>query len=153
VSISPRLVGLDPDGPPIGQGVASTITVEQGVLSNLYRFTERLDPHPTRQALLSLIRGAKRNKAFDDCRRVGLAIDGTDAGWRTQQGRALCRPKHNAEKQIQHRFVALNAPEVMFSLAANAPVRLGIGKESVTSKPSKAFPYVPAAGESRTAGA
>ena len=31
-------------------------------------FTERLDPHPTRQALLSLIRGAKRNKAFDDCR-------------------------------------------------------------------------------------
>jgi hypothetical protein len=37
-----------------------------------------------------------------------------------------------------------NAPDVMFSIAANAPVRLGIGKESVTSKPSKAFPYVPA---------
>jgi len=35
-----------------------------------------------------------------------------------------------------------NAPDVMFSLAANAPVRLG--KESVTSKPSKVFPYVPA---------
>ena len=46
-----------------------------------------------------------------------------------------------------------NAPDVMFSLAANTPVRLGIGKESVTSKPSKTFPYVPAAGESRTAGA
>jgi hypothetical protein len=46
-----------------------------------------------------------------------------------------------------------NAPDVMFSLAANTPVRLGIGKESVTSKPTKAFPYVPAAGESRTAGA
>jgi Domain of unknown function (DUF4331) len=39
-----------------------------------------------------------------------------------------------------------NAPDVMFSLAANAPVRLGIGKESVTSKPSTAFPYVPAVG-------
>ena len=39
-----------------------------------------------------------------------------------------------------------NAPDVMFSIAANAPVRLGIGKESVTSKPSKTFPYVPAAG-------
>jgi hypothetical protein len=43
-----------------------------------------------------------------------------------------------------------NAPDVMFSIAANAPVHLGIGKESVTSKPSKTFPYVPAAGESRT---
>jgi hypothetical protein len=49
-------------------------------------FTERLDPGPTRQALLSLIRGAKRNKAFDDCRWIGLALDGTGAGWRTHQG-------------------------------------------------------------------
>ena len=39
-----------------------------------------------------------------------------------------------------------NAPDVMFSIAANAPVRLGIGKELVTSKPSRTFPYVPAAG-------
>jgi hypothetical protein len=46
-----------------------------------------------------------------------------------------------------------NAPDVMFSIAANTPVQLGIGKESVTSKPSKTFPYVPAAGESRSAGA
>lgn len=38
-----------------------------------------------------------------------------------------------------------NAPDVMFSFASNAPVRLGIGKESVTSKPSKTFPYVPLA--------
>lgn len=37
-----------------------------------------------------------------------------------------------------------NAPNVMFSLAANTPISLGIGKESVTSKPSKDFPYVPA---------
>lgn len=46
-----------------------------------------------------------------------------------------------------------NAPDVMFSIAANTPVHLGIGKESVSSKPSKTFPYVPAAGESRQAGA
>jgi Domain of unknown function (DUF4331) len=46
-----------------------------------------------------------------------------------------------------------NAPNVMFSIATNSPVSLGIGKESVTSKPSKTFPYVPAARESRTAGA
>jgi hypothetical protein len=44
-----------------------------------------------------------------------------------------------------------NAPDVMFSLAANTPVSLGIGKESVTSKPSKTFPFVPAAHESRVA--
>jgi hypothetical protein len=37
-----------------------------------------------------------------------------------------------------------SAPDVMFSIAANAPVHLGIGKESVTSKPSMSFPYVPA---------
>jgi len=36
-----------------------------------------------------------------------------------------------------------NAPDVMFSLAANTPIRLGIGKESVTSKPATVFPYVP----------
>jgi F0F1-type ATP synthase membrane subunit c/vacuolar-type H+-ATPase subunit K len=46
-----------------------------------------------------------------------------------------------------------NAPDVMFSIAANTPVRLGIGKDSVTSKPSNTFPYVPAASESRVAGA
>ena len=38
-----------------------------------------------------------------------------------------------------------NAPDVMFSIATNAPVSLGIGKESVTSKPSTTFPYVPPA--------
>jgi hypothetical protein len=37
-----------------------------------------------------------------------------------------------------------NAPDVMFSLAANTPVTLGIGPESVTAKPSRRFPYVPA---------
>lgn len=46
-----------------------------------------------------------------------------------------------------------NAPDVMFSLAANTPIRLGIGKESVTAKPSKPFPYVAAVGESRPASA
>jgi hypothetical protein len=38
-----------------------------------------------------------------------------------------------------------NASDVMFSIAANTPIRLGIGRESVSSKPSKIFPYVPAA--------
>ncbi len=38
-----------------------------------------------------------------------------------------------------------NAPDVMFSLAANTPIRLGIGRESVPSKPSAIFPYMPSA--------
>jgi hypothetical protein len=36
-----------------------------------------------------------------------------------------------------------NAPDVMFSIAANTPVHLGIGNKSVTAKPSNVFPYVP----------
>jgi len=31
----------------------------------------------------------------------------------------------------------------MFSIAAKTPIRLGIGKGSVTSKPPTNFPYVP----------
>ncbi|WP_431967357.1 DUF4331 family protein [Actinacidiphila sp. bgisy160] len=38
-----------------------------------------------------------------------------------------------------------NAPDVMFSLATNTPVTLGINKDSITSKPSQVFPYVPTA--------
>ena len=38
-----------------------------------------------------------------------------------------------------------NVPDVMFSIAANTPVGLGIGKESVTARPSKVFPYVASA--------
>lgn len=38
-----------------------------------------------------------------------------------------------------------NAPDAMFSYAANRAVTLAIGKESVTSKPRAAFPYVPSA--------
>ena len=38
-----------------------------------------------------------------------------------------------------------NAPDVMFTLAANTPITLGIGKESVTAKPTATFPYVPPA--------
>jgi len=37
-----------------------------------------------------------------------------------------------------------NAPDIMFSIGANTPIRLGITKESVVSKPSTTFPYVPA---------
>jgi hypothetical protein len=82
-------------------------------------FTERLDPGPTRQALLTLIRDAKRNKAFDDCRWIGLAVDGTGAGWRTPQGCPLCRPRQNAAKQLlgyQHSLVMVSVVGTGLSL-------------------------------------
>jgi hypothetical protein len=43
----------------------------------LGHFTERLDPGPTRAAFVSVLHRAKSNKAFEDCRFVGLALDGT----------------------------------------------------------------------------
>ena len=35
-----------------------------------------------------------------------------------------------------------NAPDVMFSFASNSPITLSIGKDSVTRKPTKTFPYI-----------
>jgi len=82
-------------------------------------FTERLDPGPTRQALLSIVARAKRNKAFDDCRWIGLAIDGTGAGWRTELGCSLCRPQRNADQEIlgyQHSMVLISVVGTGLSL-------------------------------------
>lgn len=36
-----------------------------------------------------------------------------------------------------------NTPDVIFSLAANTPIALGIGKDSVIATPCPTFPYVP----------
>ncbi len=49
--------------------------------------------------------------------------------------------------ELNGRSLTDNAPNVMFTIASNTPIRLGIGKESVTSKPSKEFPYVATKGE------
>lgn len=43
------------------------------------------------------------------------------------------------------RTMSDNTPDVMCSLAANTPITIGIGPESVTAKPSQRFPYVPTA--------
>lgn len=55
-------------------------------------FTERLDPAVTRAAALTAVRQTKRNKALDNCRFIGLAIDGTGAGRSREPECALCRP-------------------------------------------------------------
>jgi hypothetical protein len=103
----------------------------------------------------------------DDFATYGEAVTKAIAGVVSAYGNAE-DPKAYAEK-VAHRFfpnllpyevgttavfgfaewngrsLTDNAPDVMFSTAANTPVRLGIGKESVASKPSRTFPYVPAA--------
>ena len=71
-------------------------------------FTARLDLAPTRTALAAVLHRAKRNKAFEDCRFVGLAVDGTTGGRRRKKGCPLCRPYRHAKKEIigyRHHFV------------------------------------------------
>jgi len=63
-------------------------------------FTERLDPSVTRQAAVTAVRQAKRHKAFDDCRFIGLALDGTGAGRSHEKGCDLCRPYRNKKREI-----------------------------------------------------
>jgi hypothetical protein len=43
-------------------------------------FTERLDGAPTRGALVTAVRQAKRRRGFDDVTRIGLVLDGTTVG-------------------------------------------------------------------------
>ena len=54
--------------------------------------TERLDPEVTRVALAATLRQAKRNKAFENSRFIGLALDGTGAGRTYQPPCGLCDP-------------------------------------------------------------
>ena len=82
-------------------------------------FTERLDPGPTRAALRDAVRLAKRNKAFDNCRFIGLAIDGTTAGRSSSPECVLCRPFRNAKKEVtgyDHRFAAISVVGAGLSL-------------------------------------
>jgi len=58
-------------------------------------FTERLAAGPMRVALTGVVRLAKRNKAFEAVRWIGLALDGTGAGAGTKHHCALCHPVTN----------------------------------------------------------
>ena len=63
-------------------------------------FTARLDPGVTRQAAVTAVRQAKRHKAFDDCRFIGLALDGSSAGRSRKKVCKLCRPYRNQQREI-----------------------------------------------------
>jgi hypothetical protein len=55
-------------------------------------FTERLAIPPLRQAVVSVLRQAKRNKAFEQSLWIGLILDGTGAARSTRRGCRYCHP-------------------------------------------------------------
>jgi hypothetical protein len=74
-------------------------------------FSERLDAAPTRRAAIQVVRQAKRNKAFQNCTFVGLALDGTTAGRSREKLCRLCRPFRDSKQQIvghRHHLVMLS---------------------------------------------
>jgi Transposase DDE domain len=86
-------------------------------------FTERLNPAVTRTALIDTLHRAKRNKAFQNSRLLGLAIDGTTAGHCTHQGCPLCRPQYNTSHEVigySHKFAAISVVGAGLSLPFDA---------------------------------
>jgi len=63
---------------------------------SLSYFTERLAAGPMRAALAGVVRLAKRNKAFERARWIGLALDGTGAAAGVAHPCELCHPVVNA---------------------------------------------------------
>jgi hypothetical protein len=73
--------------------------------------TERMDPETTRLALAAALRQAKRNKAFENSRFIGLALDGTGAGRTYKQPCRLCDPIKDAKGELHgslHHFVLIS---------------------------------------------
>jgi Transposase DDE domain len=73
--------------------------------------TERMDPETTRLALAAALHQAKRNKAFENSRFIGLALDGTGAGRTFKEPCPLCDPIKNAKGEVHgslHHFVLIS---------------------------------------------
>jgi hypothetical protein len=73
--------------------------------------TERMDPETTRVALAATLRQAKRNKAFENSRFIGLALDGTGAGRTYKEPCRLCDPLKDAKGEARgslHHFVLIS---------------------------------------------
>ena len=82
-------------------------------------FTERLDPEPARAALATACQRAKRNKAFENTRYIGLAVDGSTGGRCSESGCPLCHPIVNEDGEIVchlHQFVMLSVVGTGLSL-------------------------------------
>ena len=66
----------------------------------LHYFCERVNVEATRTALISVLRWAKRGKAFDRSYRIGLAIDGVTSGHSVRRCCPMCRPVVNDAGRI-----------------------------------------------------
>ena len=100
-------------------------------------FVERLDPAVTRRALIEVVRQAKRNKAFQDSRFIGLALDGTGAGRSRESHCGWCR----AVRDDKHKGVGYHHKLVTISV-------VGTG----LTLPFDAEPYGPGESELTAAG-
>ncbi len=86
-------------------------------------FTERLDPAALRAQMAGSLRQAKRNKAFDGTRWIGLALDGSGAGAAAASACRWCHPVRNAERQVvgqTHRLVAVSGVGTGLTLPCDA---------------------------------
>ena len=82
-------------------------------------FTERLTVSPLRETMARVLRRVKRNKAFDGCRFIGLALDGTGAGRCHAEKCPLCHPVYDAKHEIKsyvHHFSLISVVGVNLSL-------------------------------------
>ncbi|MGH8337017.1 MAG: hypothetical protein ACRETL_09420, partial [Gammaproteobacteria bacterium] len=73
--------------------------------------SERMDPEPARAALAAAVQQAKRNKAFENSRFIGLALDGTGAGRTYKDSCRLCDPVKDAQGATHgslHHFVTIS---------------------------------------------
>ena len=73
--------------------------------------TERMDPETTRLALAGALRQAKRNKAFENSRFIGLALDGTGAGHTHKAPCPMCDPVKDPKGDVHghlHHFVLIS---------------------------------------------
>jgi hypothetical protein len=73
--------------------------------------TERMNPETTRLVLAAALHQAKRNKAFENCRFIGLALDGTGAGRTYKEPCRWCDPLKDAKGEVHgslHHFVLIS---------------------------------------------
>jgi hypothetical protein len=81
--------------------------------------TERMDPEVTRRALVAALHQAKRNKAFENSRFIGLALDGTGAGHTYKKPCRWCDPIKDSNGEVHgslHHFVLISVVGVGLTL-------------------------------------
>ena len=94
----------------------SPVRAELGIQSQfgddaLAYCTARMEPETTRVALAAALHQAKRNKAFENSRFIGLALDGTGAGRTFKEPCPLCDPVKDSKGEVHgslHHFVLIS---------------------------------------------